>query len=259
MPVNAHPEYLAAEKEYYKAENDEERLIALEKMISVLPSHKGAENLRAQIRLRYKKLKEKLENEKKSKKVSKRINIKKEDLQAVIIGKTGVGKSSFLKSVTNASPLIGDYGFVTKEPIVGMMDYKRVLIQLIEIPAIGSENYDKGLVNSADVILVFIDNLKDLEEINKVLEKNQNKKLIIFTKIDKLEENEKRRIYSYLSSKRYNFLMISNETKENIEELKERLFQSFDKIRIYTKHPEEKEKSDKPIILKPGSKTTVTE
>jgi len=253
MPINAHPEYIAAEKEYYKYENDEDRLLALEKMISVLPNHKGAENLRAQIKLRYKRLKEKLEKEKKSKKGSNKQGIKKEDLQAVIVGKTHSGKSSFMNLVTNANPEVGDYKFVTKSPVVGMMDYNGVGIQLIEVPAIGSEYYDRGIVNSGDVILEFIDNLNDLEEVNKSLERAPGKKILIFTKIDKLTENEKRKVSANLSSKKYNFILISNYTRENIESLKEKLFQSFNKIRVYTKQPEEKERSPKPIILLPES------
>jgi hypothetical protein len=251
MTVNAHPEYLAAEKEYYKAENDEDRLLALEKMISVLPSHKGAENLRAQIKLRYKKLKEKIENEKKSKKGIKKESIKKEELQAVIIGKTHSGKSSFMNIVTNNFTEIGDYEFVTRSPVIGIMNYEDVNIQLIEIPAINSKYYDRGLVNNADVLLIFIEKLEDLEEINKLIEKAPGERIIVFTKSDKLNENEKRRISANLSTKKYNFVLISSYTKEGIEELKKRTFQSFKKIRIYTKQPENKERSLKPMILKP--------
>ncbi|VVB82259.1 GTPase Obg [uncultured archaeon] len=126
MTVNAHPEYIAAEKEYYLAQSDEERLKSLEKMISVLPGHKGAEKLRAQIKLRYKKLKEKIKKEKKSKKGGSKAGIKKEDMQAVILGKTKSGKSSLISLLTNAKPEIADYEFTTKFPVVGILDYDSV-------------------------------------------------------------------------------------------------------------------------------------
>jgi ribosome-interacting GTPase 1 len=71
--------------------------------------------------------------------------------------------------------------------------------------------------------------------------------------MDLLSENEKRKISATLSSKRYNFVMISTKTGEGIEELKEKLFQSFEKLRIYTKEPNKKEKSPRPIILPPES------
>lgn len=242
MTVNAHPEYIYAEKEYYKAENDEDRLIALEKMISVLPGHKSAEKLRAQIRLRYKKLKEKLAKEKKSKKGGSRLGIKKEDMQAVIVGKTKSGKSSLLSLLTNAKPEISSYDFTTRYSIVGMSDYYGTGIQIVEIPAIESEYYDKGAVNSGDSIIVLITSLEELKEVEKKIERAPGKRIIVFNKIDLHSENEKRKIYATLQSRKYNFVLISTETKEGILELKEKLFKSFGKIRVYTKEPEKKEK-----------------
>jgi len=252
MPVNAHPDYIYAEKEFLNAQNDEDKLRAMEKMISLVPKHKGAENLRAQLKLRYKKLKEKIIVEKKSKKGS-RIGIKKEDMQAVIIGKTGTGKSSLLSLLTNAHPEIADYDFTTKVPIIGMMNYNGVNIQLIEVPAIESEYYDRGVVNSADSVLILITNISQISEIEKKLDKFMGKKIILFNKIDLLSENEKRKIFATLQSRKYNFVLISTETKEGIEPMKEKLFQSFGKIRVYTKQPSEKQKTKKPIILNPNS------
>jgi uncharacterized protein len=253
MTVNAHPEYIAAEKEYYSAEDDEGRLDALEKMISVLPGHKGAEKLRAQIKLRYKKLKEKMTKEKKSKKGGSRLGIKKEDMQAVIVGKTKSGKSSLLSLLTNAKPEIADYGFTTRSSVVGMTDYYGTGMQIIEVPAIESEYYDKGVVNSGDSLILLVTNLEELKEIEKKVERASGKKIIAFNKIDLLSETEKRRISATLQSKKYNFVLISTKNKEGIAELKEKLFQSFGRIRIYTKEPEKKEKTSRPIILNPES------
>jgi len=251
MPTNVHPEYVYAEKEYLLSETDEDKLKALEKMISFAPKHKGGENLRAQLKLRYKKLKERLTVEKKSKKGS-RIGIKKEDMQAAIIGKTKTGKSSLISLLTNAHPEIADYDFTTRIPVVGIIDYNGVGIQLIEIPAIESEYYDRGVANSADSILILITDLVQILEIEKKLDKFTGKKIIIFNKTDLLSENEKRKISATLQSKKYNFILISTKTKEGIEQLKEKLFQSFGKIRVYTKEPG-KEKAKKPIILIPNS------
>lgn len=252
MSINAHPEYIAAEKEYDRAENDEERLEALEKMISVLPGHKGAEKLRAQIRSRYKKLKEKLIGEKKSKKSSVKSGIKKEDMQAAIIGKTNTGKSSLMSLLTNVKPLIADYPFTTKSPVVGIMEYKNIGIQLIDVPAIESEYYDKGVVNTADTIILLITKIEQISEIEKKIEKAKGKRIIVFNENEHLPEIEKRKISATLSSRRYNFEIICTENKEGIEKLKEKIFRSFDKIKVYTKEPG-KEKAQKPIVLNPKS------
>jgi len=223
-------------------------------MISLAPSHKGAENLRAQLKARLKKFQDDLIKQKKTRKSTK-IGIKKEDMQAVIIGKTKTGKSSLISLFTNAKPEIGNYGFTTKTPVIGMMDYKGVGIQLIEIPAIESEYYDKGVVNSADTILILITNIEQIKEIEKKIEKTRGKKIIVFNKIDLISENEKRKISATLKSKyrNYEFVLISAKTKEGIDKLKEILFHSFGKIRVYTKQPNEKQKSNKPIILSPNS------
>jgi ribosome-interacting GTPase 1 len=80
-------------------------------------------------------------------------------MQAVIIGMTNTGKSSLLKLLTNSEPEIADYNFTTKFPIVGMMNYLGTNIQLIDIPAIESDYYNKGLVNTADTILILVDKI----------------------------------------------------------------------------------------------------
>jgi len=251
MPINAHPEYLAAEKEHLSAKTPEEKLKTLENMISLAPKHKGAENLRAQLKTKRKKLLEQINKSKKAGKFSK-AGIKKHEMQAVIVGKTNSGKSSLLASLTNAKPKISESNFTTKEPVIGMMPYLRTNMQLIEIPAIESEYYDRGLTNSADVLLIIVDKIEEIKEIEESTPKVQGKKIILFNKVDLLDEKEKRKIFSTLQSKKYDFVLISTKTGENIEELKEKIFKSFDKIRIYTKEPG-KEKTQIPIILKQGS------
>ena len=108
MPINAHPEYIVAEKEYLAAQTLEEKIERLKKMISVAPKHKGSENLLAQLRTRLKKFLEQQEKSKKSGKGGKP-GIKKEEMQAVIVGFTNSGKSSLLSSLANAAPEISSY------------------------------------------------------------------------------------------------------------------------------------------------------
>lgn len=258
MPINAHPEYLAAEKEYLAAQSLEDKIEKLRKMISLAPSHKGGENLRAQLKTRLKKLIEQKDKAKKSGK-QKKDSIKKEDMQAVIVSETGSGKSSLLNLLTNTKPKISPGEFVkftTKEPVVGMMDYHGSKIQLIEIPAIESEYYDKGIVNSADVVVIVVTAISHIERIKKELEKSSSKQIIAFSKTDLLDRNEKRKLAATLQSKRYDFVMVSAKNREGIESLKEKIFQSFGKIRVYTKEPGrpfESVNRERPIILEPGA------
>jgi len=275
MPINAHPDYLLAEREHLLAQTPEDKIKTLEKMISVAPKHKGAENLRAQLKTKLKKLKEKLSKSKKQGKGSKQ-GIKKHDMQAVIIGKTNTGKSSLIKLLTNAQPEIADYNFTTKHPIIGMINHAGTNIQLIENPAIESEYYDKGLTNSADTLIITITSLEHLEKINQELKNNQAKKIIIFNDKNNLNQNELRKLEATLRSKKFDFVIInlkneradldnylpmqkerglvvgSPNVRATLQILKEKIFKSFNKIRVYTKEPGKK-KTEKPIILKPDS------
>lgn len=272
--TNQSPFYQRAEKNFLEAENPEDKIHFLEEMIKECPKHKSSENMLANLRTRYKKLKSQAEKSKKARKSSK-IGIKKEEMQAVLIGKSNSGKSALLSILTNANPKISNNKFTTTNPIIGMMNYQGTNTQLIENPGIKSAYYDKGLTNTADTILIIITNLNQLKEIEEKISKTHGKRIIVFAKSDILTENEKRKISATLQSKKYNFVMISslnsiNGGRENnggIDDLKNKLFQSFNKIRVYTKEPKRlrnkipglvretqtKEKSKKPIILKPDS------
>ena len=223
-------------------------------MIRTMPSHKGAENLRKNLRTRYKKLKQDLAKAKKNKEKGKS-GIKKGEMQAVLVGLTNSGKSSILKLLTNAQPRIASYGFTTTEPEIGILNYANCNIQIVDLPPIASESFDKGITNSADTLLIVIEKIHEIPIVLEKLKQNKNaKRIIIFNKIDLYNEEIKRKIKETLRSKKYNFCIISTFTKEGVEDLKDKIFKSFNVIRIYTKHPGKKEKSDNvPVVLQPNS------
>jgi len=250
--TNQSPFYIQAEKKFLTAQTNEEKLKWLEEMIRECPKHKSAEKMLANLKTRYIKLKEKMERTKKVSRGAGKKGIKKEDLQAAIVGKTNSGKSSLISALTKINPIISDVPFTTKMPMIGMMNYKNVNIQLVEVPAIESEYYDRGLVHTADLIIILVDKIEDIDEIVKKIGDFNEKILIVFNKIDILNQNERRKLEATLKSKKLNFIMISAETKENLEQLKEKIFYGFGKIRIYTKEPG-KPRSEKPVILEPNS------
>lgn len=251
MPVNASPEYAKAEKEYLAAQTLEEKIICLQNMISQAPAHKGGEQLRAQLRSRMKKFREMQEKSKKSK-GGGRQGIRKEGAQAVIIGKTLSGKSSLLSMLTQAQPGITHRPFTTQDLEVGTMIYDNTNIQIIENPAIESSYFDSGLVHTADTLILLITNIEELKEIEPRVARATAKKVIVFNKADLLSQDEKRKISANLQSKKYNFSIISAKTGEGIEELKKKIFNSFDILLIFTKEPN-KPHSPLPMIMKPGS------
>ena len=61
MPANVTPEYLAAEEEYHNARTAKDKIKALEKMLSLIPKHKGTEKMQMQIKRKISRLKEEME------------------------------------------------------------------------------------------------------------------------------------------------------------------------------------------------------
>lgn len=252
MPVNASYEFANAEKHYNEAQTDNEKLLALEEMLSTCPNHKGAENIRANIKTRIRKLKESItEKRKRGKSSGNKISIKKGEMQAILIGLTNSGKSSILKALTNANPQVASYGFTTQTPEVGILNYEHCPIQIIDLPAIGADSFETGIINTSDTALIVIEKLHEIAEVEKVLEKFKGKKIIVFNKIDLYDEATKRKIFENFRSKRYNFVMISCKTGEGLDELKEKIFKSFTKIRVYTKQPGQAQADNEPMIVEP--------
>lgn len=253
MPINANYEYENAEARFSNAKTDDEKLAALEEMMRTMPKHKSAESLRKNIKTRYKKIKSKLESEKKKKKSFRKEGIRKSDMQAVLVGLTNSGKSSLLACLTNAKPEVAPYLYTTKAPLVGTLEYENMKIQIIDLPAIESEDTDQGIINETDTLLVIITNPKELEKILPFLEKSKAKQIIILNKSDLLDETEKRKFSAQLQSKKYNFILFSCKEKkqENFKELKEKIFKSFGKIRVYTKQPGKPIDKD-PVVMLPN-------
>lgn len=251
MPINASHEYYSVEKKYLQAQTIEEKILYLKEMIRKAPKHKSSENFLAELKRRLIKLKEKKEHAKKIGKTTKK-SIKKEGFQCALIGLPNVGKSSLLAKLTNASPKISHYPFATLRPEIGTMDYQGVKAQIVDLPSIGSENFDQSITNTADCLLIVIESLSDLEKIYPRLTKAQGAQIIIVNKTDLFSNEQQRKLEATIKSKKINAILISTITNQNIEQLKEKIFRQMRVIRIYTKEPGKKP-THIPIILKENS------
>lgn len=166
MPANVTPEYLSAEEEYRQARSPKERLEALEKMLSLIPKHKGTEKMQMQIKKKISKTKEEIEARVIKTTHGPTFNIKKEGAaQVALVGLPNSGKSLLLNGLTNADVSVGDYPFTTTMPTPGMLEYQDIQIQLVEIPAVIKDvSLGKGLglqilsaIRAADVVVLVID------------------------------------------------------------------------------------------------------
>ena len=251
MPVNAGYEFFNAEKEYLNSEKLEDKIYWLEEMIRTSPKHKSSENLLKELRTRLKKFKEK--SEKNRKKSSGRKGIRKEGFQFVLVGKTNGGKSMLLSKLTNAKPLVGGYEFTTKKPEVGTFMHEGVSAQVIDLPSLGSENYDIGLVNTADCLLIVVEELDELKEVEEKLKRARGEKIVVVNKIELLNWSELRRLKDRMKSRRIAGVVVSALSGEGIDKLKERMMELTGMIRVYMKEPG-KEKEKKPMVLKKGAR-----
>jgi len=166
MPTNVTPEYLAAEEEYRSSRTAQEKIKALEKMLSLIPKHKGTEKMQMHIKRKISKLKEEIEVKARKTSHGPTFNIKKEGAaQVALVGLPNSGKSFLLNQLTNADTAVGTYEFTTKIPTPGMMEHKDIQVQLVEIPAVIKDvSLGKGLglqilsaIRVADAVVLVVD------------------------------------------------------------------------------------------------------
>jgi len=250
MPINASYEFINAEKDYLNAKGLEDKIYYLEEMIKAAPKHKSSENLLKELRVRLKKFKEKLEKGKK--KSGGRKGIRKEGFQFVLVGKTNGGKSLLLRKLTNAKPLVAEYKFTTKVPEIGTYRYEGISAQMIDLPSIGSEFYDIGLVNTADCLLIVVEELEELKDIEEYIKRSKGCRIVLVNKADRFDERALRILKDKIKSKRIDGLVVSAESGYGLDDLKSRMFKETGLIRVYMKEPGKK-KETKPMVLKSGS------
>ena len=78
MPANLPPPYFEAEKRYREGKTSDEKIEALEEMLTIMPKHKGTDKLRADLRKRIAKHKSEAQQKKGSAKGVTAYSIEKE-------------------------------------------------------------------------------------------------------------------------------------------------------------------------------------
>lgn len=187
MPTNVSVEYAKSEMEYQKAKTTPEKLKCLNEMLRLAPSHKGGETLRAEIKTKISKLKEKSIKEKEQKKTGAySLSVKKEGAaQIVLVGPTNTGKSSLLNTLTKAKSAIGHYPFTTSKPEIGALMYNTVNLQIVDLPPLMEDAAIKqaplmAVIRNADLVVFVLDDLtqfkwllKEFQESNIILNRKR--------------------------------------------------------------------------------------
>jgi ribosome-interacting GTPase 1 len=280
MPANLTPQYKEAEERLRRATTDDERLACLEEMMRVIPKHKGTEKMRADIKTRMSKIRQKMQSGKTSKGGARRStyldHIEKHGAaQIILLGPPNSGKSSLLKLVTNTEPEIAEYPFTTRTPMPAMMTYETIQFQLVDMPPITRDTYDgwmTNLIRNGDMILIMVDTADDdlldgLDETidviteagivlsgEKIPEEYTNsafckKTLIVANKIGEEHGPDNYEIMKEFYGDRFPIIGLSVLRNRNIDQLKKRIFEMLEIMRVYTKSPNKEVDYSDPIIL----------
>lgn len=278
MPANLTPEFLAARERLNQAKTDEEKLAALQEMLATIPKHKGTEKMQADIKRRIAKLKEKLEQARRSGKGGgAQYRVEREGAaQIALVGPANSGKSSLLAALTNATPVIAPYPFSTLRPVPGMMEFEDVQIQLVDLPPIAkdyTEGWVYGLIRMADAVALVLDLAStrwrdEAEEVLALLEARhirltarpsrqvdwrlvEKRTVAVGLKKDLGPE----RVLEFLNwcQGRFPGVLASTATGEGLEELRAALFRAAGVVRIYTKKPGQPPDFSKPYTIREGA------
>jgi len=273
MPANLTPEYFKAEQWYREATTNEEKILALERMLAVMPKHKGTDHLKADLRRKLSKLKEA---------ATQKARVKRSDIfhvprtgagQVIILGTPNCGKSSIVAALTNAKANVADFPFATSAPVPGMVQFEDIQIQLVDMPPITADYCAPGQVGTyrhCDLIAIVIDLSGDtqeqmsicldfLESRNLLLDADTpaaaehgnilaKKAFCICTKADLAADG----VFESLkqSCKRsFEFVEISVETGAGLEELPGMFFHLLGIIRIYAKPPGKPADMEEPFTM----------
>jgi ribosome-interacting GTPase 1 len=276
MPANLPPEYFEAEKRFKEAATPQEKAIALEELISTVPKHKGTDKLRADLRKRLAQLREEAAKRKKSGKGDLYTVEKQGAAQVAFAGFANSGKSSILKSLTNANPVVADYPVSTVMPLSGMMPFEDIQFQLVDLPPVGNESTDgwvSGSLRVADALLLVVDLSEDPEiqaelligQLTKwrigLLKRSESSgerhgckpAVVAANKSDLPAASEGLRRLKSRYETLYPVVAVSSAKKEGLEELRRSLFENSRIIRVYSKEPGKEPDRAKPFVLPLGS------
>ena len=167
MPANLTPVYYEAEDRFRKAATNEEKIAALEEMLSVMPKHKGTDGLRADLRRKLSQLRE-APAQKKAGGHADIFHVPRGGAgQVALLGLPNTGKSSILAALTKAKVVVADFPFATQVPVPGMAKYEDIQIQLVDMPPITADYAAPGQVGTyrnCDILAVVIDLSQDIDE-----------------------------------------------------------------------------------------------
>jgi hypothetical protein len=274
MPANLPPQYHEAEENLRLAKSIPEKIAALEEMLAIMPKHKGTNHLRAKLRAKIAQLSDVSEKKLATKRASTVIP-REGAAQVAVVGLPNSGKSQLVAKITNASPPVADYPFTTHSATPGMMEFENIKIQLIDTPPLAPQSIEfwlPPLLRRADARLVVVDLSAPEEQMSAIVKQLEKMRIVIGSEAqedaesiiwhkkaliigNKLDLDKAKQNYAELQKKYGQFPLVAISARDGagLEELKLKLYQLLDIIRVYTKAPGQKPVFTDPVVLPRGS------
>ena len=180
MGIHHDIEFMKLRKNLRKAKNIYEKISMLEEISNLNPRDSRNLALRRKYREELKSLKVKRRQKKRQvQSFYDGIDYKR---QVILVGATNTGKSTSLSQLTGSKPTISATSFTTYKPEVGMMNYKDIPIQVIEISPlyIGDSDINKyRFIRNSNVLCVCIRTREDFDLVVRQLKNH----LILLTRM----------------------------------------------------------------------------
>jgi hypothetical protein len=277
MPANLTPEYFKAEQWLRSATTNDEKILAIERMLAVMPKHKGTDHLKADLRRKLSKLKEAATQKGHGKQTDIFHIPRSGSGQVVLLGTPNCGKSSIVAALTNAKVNVADFPFATTGPVPGMAKFEDVQIQLVDMPPITADYVAPGQVGTyrnCDVIAVVIDLSGDVRKQIQVCHDFLESRSLLVDEQTPAFDNQgnaigKRvfclctksdiaqpgaiEVVKRLCKHPFEFIEVSAKTGAGMDKLPAMFFKQLGLIRIYAKPPGKPADMMDPFTMPAGS------